>query len=133
MREAAEVTVQVGLVDVLAGIGVPVYTVVPQAADGGSAAVFPYIQIDDPVFAPFDTASNDGHDFVVRIHVRWRGGSKLPGKRLQGEIYERLHHMDLPLTGWRVVLLKHAQSFVDTLTDQTFDGVCEFNGLIEKT
>lgn len=132
-REAASVAVQTALVDVLSGIGVAVFTVMPQAVDGGSDAVFPHIHIDEPILGSFDTMTGDGHDIIQRIHVRWRGGSNLPGKRLQAEIYDLLHHGTLVMEGWTLILMAQDQVFVTRMPDGSFDGINEFRLIVQKT
>jgi len=132
IRESVLTAWQAALVDKLAGIGKPVYAVRPQAADGGSDADYPHIHLDPPVATAWDTSTEDGRDIVQRVHVRWRGQSLVPGQQLMAEVYDLLHHGDLQMTGWRLVLLQFEQEFVTDLGG-SFDGVCEYRGLVEKS
>jgi hypothetical protein len=127
----AETAVQGALYSALAALGLTVYDVAPQAADGASTATFPYIEVGAIIFADFDDKTVNGFDFVARIHTRSRSGSMAEAKGIQSQIYTRLHNGDLTVTGQRTILLRRENSFCDRLTDGSFHGVCEYRGLIE--
>ena len=60
------------LFDAVGGTGLTCYQVVPQARDGGAAAEFPYVRIGRMVLTEWDTKTETGFDFAVRMHSRWR-------------------------------------------------------------
>ena len=127
----AEFAVQSALYQALNGLGLRVYDSAPQAADGGSAGVFPYVEIGAIVMAPMDDKGVNGFDFVARIHTRSRSGSMAEAKNMQGQIYARLHHGALTISGQRLILLRRESSEVTRVNDNQFHGVCEYRGLIE--
>lgn len=129
---AAEVEVQKALFLALTGIGLRAVDTGRQAADGGSDTPFPYVEVGTVVFAPWDTSRETGHDFVARIHTRSRAGGMMEAKGIQGQIYDRLHLGPLDVAGHRMVLLRRERSDVTKLDDGSFDGVCDYRGLIEK-
>lgn len=133
-QPSVEIEVQNALHLAVLELGFNAFTVGPQSADGGSDGPFPWIEIHDPIFAPWDTFTELGHDFVVRIETRWRGGSKNPGKAMQSAIYRRLHRTSqLVMAGFRSILLHRELSFVTRLPDGSFSGVCEYHGLLTET
>lgn len=127
----AEFAVQQALYQALAALDLRVYDSAPQASDGGSGAVFPYVEVGAVVFAAMDDKGVNGFDFVARIHTRSRSGSMAETKGIQGQIYARLHNGDLTMTGQRMILLRRETSEVTRVNDNQFHGVCEYRGLIE--
>lgn len=109
---------------------VPVWSVPPQATDGGSAAPFPHVQIGALVIVPWDTHSETGHDFTVRMHTRWRARAEAEGRAIQDAIYDALHNGELLVDGGETVLLQRQSTTVLALPDGSFDGICEYRGLI---
>lgn len=129
----AVVAVQDALWKALGELGLTVYTKRPQASDGGDPAVYPHIEISKPVFAQYDTQTENGHDYVVRIFTRWQGDNDLVGEEIQDAVYDRLHRAtDLDVAGFTSVLIDRQTSFVTPL-DGLFEGVCEYRGLIQAT
>jgi hypothetical protein len=128
---SAETEVQKALYLALAGIGLQVYDVAPQATDGGSNATFPYVEVGEIVLTEFDTASETGFDFVARIHTRSRSTSHAEAKTIQGQIYARLHRGPLVVDGFHFIQLDRESSRCDRVSDGSFHGVCEYRGLIE--
>jgi hypothetical protein len=121
------------LFDALGQTGITVYAVAPQAANGGSAAEFPYAHIGIVDLREYDTQTDNGMDFLVRIHCRWRGSSRTPGLQMQDTIYQFLHHATLIVDNATHYFLARESSTVLDLPDGNFDGVCEYRGLIEIT
>lgn len=128
---AAEFEIQKALYSALSALGLRVYDSAPQEADGGSLATFPYVEIGAIVLSPMDTKDRNGFDMVARIHTRSRSGSMKEAKDIQGQIYGRLHHGDLTITGQRLILLRRETSDVTRAADGSFHGICEYRGLIE--
>lgn len=129
----AEFAVQKGLFTALSGVGLTVYDVQPQAADGGSAAAFPCVTVGTIVFAAWDVKENTGFDFIARIHTYSRSGSMKEAKDIQTAIYDRLHRGEITVTGYQLVDLLRETSDCMQEADGSFHGVCEYRGLIEKT
>ena len=115
--------------DLVAGI----HDFAPQAADGGSVAPFPYVEVGRVVFSEMDTKGDTGFDFVARIHTRSRSASAKECKDIQGAIYGALHLQSLSVTGYRSILLRRETSDTMRSPDGAFHGVCEYRGLIEET
>jgi hypothetical protein len=95
----AEFDTQAALFSALSAIDLRVYDSAPQQANGASLAVFPYVEVGAIVMAPLDTKERNGFDFAARIHTRSRSASMREAKEIQGQIYARLHHGDLTITG----------------------------------
>jgi hypothetical protein len=129
----AETAVQKAIYDALVAIPLRVYDAAPQAADGGSAATFPYVEAGEISFTELDDKSVNGFDFVARIHTRSRSGSMAEAKTIQGQIYAALHYADFPIAGQRLILLRRENSTIMRAPDKSFHGVCEYRGLIETT
>jgi hypothetical protein len=127
----AEMAVQGAISTALTALGLRVYDAAPQAADGASTATYPFVEVGAIVFAEMDDKAVDGFDFVARIHTRSRSGSYAEAKDIQGQIYTRLHHGDLSMSGQRLIVLRRETSAVTRVTDGSFHGVCEYRGLIE--
>ena len=120
------------LYEVLSRIGIPVHAVPPQLSDGGSDAAYPCISIGEVAMGQWDDSGTRGFDFVARVHVWWRGGSKAPGLAIQDEIYSVLHRGSITVDGWKDILLDRQMSDVTRLTDGSFHGVCEYRGLLTE-
>ena len=128
---AAETEIQKALYGALTALGLRVHDSAPQMADGGSPAVFPYVEVGAVVIADFDTKDRNGFDFVARIHTRSRAAGMKEAKDIQGQIYGALHNGDLVMTGYTSILLRRVMSDVTRAADGGFHGVCEYRGLIE--
>lgn len=127
----AEAALQGALYSAISALGITTYDAAPQAADGGSTASFPYVEVGSIVMSDFDTKDRNGFDFVARIHTRSRSASMKETKLLQGQIYNLLHNGDLIITGYRLILLRRETTQVTRESDGSFHGVCEYRGLIE--
>lgn len=130
---AAEVEIQKALYTALTALGLRVYDSAPQVTDGASVATFPYVEIGAIVLAPMDTKDRNGFDFVARIHTRSRSASMKQAKEIQGQLYARLHHGSLSITGQNLILLRRETSDVIRENDASFHGICEYRGLTEAT
>lgn len=130
---SAEFEIQKALFQALAGLGLTVYDSAPQAADGGSLAAWPYVEVGFISLAPFDTANSTGFDGVARIHARSRSGSMAETKDIQGRVYDRLHRGVLAVPGFLTVTIQRELSRCDRMSDASFHGVCEYRLLLDKT
>lgn len=102
-----------------------------QATDGGSDVPFPYVECGAIVIGAFDTRSENGFDYVARLHTRSRSGSMKEAKDIQGAIYAALHYQPLTITGFNHILISRETSQVMRAADGTFHGICEYRGLAE--
>jgi len=127
-----EVAIQGALFSALSALGLSVVDTGQQAADGGSATPFPYVEVGMIILNPFDTASETGFDYLARIHTRSRSASMRQAKEIQGQIYNRLHRGALTVTGFQHVLIQRERSEVMRAPDGSFHGVCEYRGLVTK-
>lgn len=114
------------------GTGANIYDDPPQAANGGDLAEFPHIAIGAVVIAEWDTVSELGFDFALRIHTRSRSSGMAETKVIQGAIYERLHRGTLELSHFRVIDMQRQVSDVTRVADGSFHGVCEYRGTAEE-
>jgi hypothetical protein len=78
---------------------VGVYSSVPEDANSGSDAAFPYIVFNQVSIAPFDTKSSDGASALVDVHAYTRTKSDLVLLAIADEIYNALHKFDLVIAG----------------------------------
>lgn len=130
---SAEFETQKALYSALSALGLTVYDSAPQVADGASVASWPYVEVGAIVMAYWDTKTENGFDFVARIHTHSRTQSMKEAKDIQGQIYARLHHGALAVTGYATTDLYRETSDVTRVSDGHFHGVCEYRGMIEKT
>lgn len=128
-----EVELQRSLYTVLTAAGLRVHDAAPQVADGGAAAVFPYVEVGFISIAMWDTFGELGFDAVARIHTRSRSAGMMECKTLQGQIYDALHRATPAITGHRVIELHREMTRCDRVSDDSYHGVCEYRALIEKT
>lgn len=130
---SAEIEVQRMLSSALSGIGLTVYDFAPQAADGGSNAKYPYVEIGAIILSEWDTATELGFNMLARIHTRSRSAGAKECKVIQGQIYAALHRTQLPITGQNNILMMREMSDCTRIADGTFHGVCEYRALIQAT
>jgi hypothetical protein len=127
---SAETEAQKALYTALNGLGLRVYDVAPQAADGASTATYPYVEVGAVVLTPFDTFEESGFIMAARVHTRSRSGSMAEAKSIQGQIWARLHRGTLTMTGLRLVDMTREASDCTRAPDGSFHGVCEYRGQI---
>ena len=113
-----------------------VYDHVPQNADGGDAAPFPYVVIDALRLQPNDT--NDATAFTgsITIHSwsRYNGAKEV--QELQASIYSALHQYNNSLTVSGYGVSSIYQEFCETIRENdtiTRHGVQRFRVIIEQT
>jgi len=126
----AETALQGALYSAVTALGLRCYDVAPQAADGGSNAVFPYVTVGLITLNPFDTTTSTGFDWTATLHVRSRSGSMKEAKEIQEQLYAALHRQARTVSGFQSVLVNFANSTCLQAPDGTFHGVSEFRGLI---
>ncbi|NBW12559.1 MAG: DUF3168 domain-containing protein [Caulobacteraceae bacterium] len=128
---AAETAIQGALFTALSGLGLRVVDRAAQAADGGSVADYPFVEVGFIIVSAMDTARENGFDYVARIHTRSRSTSMKEVKDIQGQIYGRLHRGDLTISGLHHILIRRVSSQVLDAPDGSFHGVCEYRGLAD--
>ena len=128
---SAEAAVQGALFSALSGLGLTVYDVAPQAADGASSASWPYVEVGMIVINEWDDYSATGFDFAARIHTRSRSAGMAETKTIQGQIWARLHRSTLTVPGFNFINLIRETTDCTRAPDGSFHGVCAYRGLIE--
>jgi len=130
---AAEFEIQKALYGAVSGLGITTYDSAPQQADGGSNAVFPYVEVGEIILSEFDDKGLNGFNFLARVHTRSRSASMKEAKDIQSQMYGRLHNGTLSITGYDFILLLREFSDVTRVADGSFHGVCEYRGHIQQT
>lgn len=125
---AAEFAIQRGLFQAISALGFRTHDVAPQDPSDGA---FPFVEIGVVVLAAMDTKDRNGFDFAARIHTRDRADSMERVKLIQGAVYDRLHHGDLVVDGYRTLLVYREMSDCSRVAEASLHGVCEYRGLIE--
>lgn len=115
-----------------AGLGVDVFDVAPQSADGGDSSVFPYVVCGRVILNEKDTQTTEGAAFLARIHTLSRSGETGECLSVQDAIQTALHLQSLPLAGFANYMLHWDSSDVLPEVDGKIRGVCEYRGLVEK-
>lgn len=126
-----EFEIQKALYTALTAASLTVVDSAPQASDGGSDTPFPYVEVGAIVVAAWDTRSENGFDYVARVHTRSRSGSMKEAKDIQGAIYSALHYQALTISGLNHILIRRETSQVSRAADGSFHGICEYRGLAE--
>lgn len=126
----AEIEVQRAIYGAISSLGLTTYDVAPQAADGGSTAAFPYVEIGSIILTEFDDFTDRGFWLAIRIHTRSRSGSMAQTKTIQGQIYDRLHRGALSISGFQLLDLWRETTECMRSPDGSFHGVCEYRGQI---
>lgn len=123
---SAETAIQGALYSALSALGLRVVDT------GKQDALWPYVEVGFIVMNAFDTATENGFDYLARIHTRSRSAGMKEAKEIQGQIYDRLHRGALSVTGYQHILIQRERSEVLTAPDGSLHGVCEYRGLISK-
>jgi hypothetical protein len=110
-----------------------VYDDVPQAADAGSNAAFPYVTIGDDTLNEWDTDTEQGADTTITIHSWSRARGRKEIKAIQGHIYDALHRYELPVTGHHLIACdwEASESLLDP-DGRTRHGISRFRIVLQK-
>lgn len=114
--------------------GMPdVYDHVPQVADSGSNAPFPYLTIGDDLHIPFDTDDSVGSESTITIHSWSRSEGRAEVKSIQALIREALQRFELDVDGFALVTVEFdsSESFMDP-DAETRHGVSRFRVLLDQ-
>jgi len=76
-----------------------IFTSVPQQADSGSDAFFPFVSFGPDTITAFNTKTENGGTAVVQIDAWTRSQSFLTVKQLSDAIDARLRHQGLTISG----------------------------------
>lgn len=110
-----------------------IYDNVPQVADSGKDANFPYVSIGEDTLVDWDTVTSVGKEATLTIHSWSRDRGRKEVKDIQGAIYDTLHLSSLMVTGYTTVLI--VSEFSETLSDPdgiTRHGIQRFRLIIDK-
>jgi Protein of unknown function (DUF3168) len=127
---SAEFEVQTALYAALTTLGLRVYDFAPQAKDGASTGTFPYVEVGHIIATDWDTDTENGFNVVARVHTYSRSASAAETRGIQSQIYDRLHHGVLTVTGQTALLIMREMSDCTRQTDGSFHGVCEYRILL---
>jgi len=113
-----------GLVALLGGARV--YDDVPARGD------FPYVTFAQSVEREAGTGSDAGSEHSVALNVWSRGAGRKQVHEIMGRLRDALHDSALPLTGYRLVNLRHELSETRRNADgETYHGVVRFRAVTE--
>ncbi len=93
-----------------------VYDHVPQPADAGSIAAFPYITIGSDSVRPWDTSTSLGAEARVTINVWSRVRGRKETKAILDQVRTVLHYKNLAVSGgggFVYCLLEYSETFQD--------------------
>jgi hypothetical protein len=106
--------------------GVRVFDAVPRNA------AFPYICHGESVVRDWSTATDEGHEHTISIHVWSRGAGRKQAHEILGAIERALDHKALPLDGHRLITLRHEYSEVRREGDgETWRGLLRLHATTE--
>ncbi len=99
--------------------GITAYEHVPQPADAGSAAAFPYVTIGDMTMTDLSTDTEEGAEITIAIHIwsRYRGNKEL--YQQSKLVRDALRRVSIAVIDYQHVYTEFESS--ETLTDP--DGV----------
>lgn len=120
----------------LTAAGLTVYDHVPQAADGGSAAAFPYVTIGEARETQLNTDTAEGAEVALSIHVwsRYAGKAELQG--IWQTVYETLHRREASIAVSDYLCVYCEFDDGETLLDPdgiTHHGVMNFRCYLDQT
>jgi hypothetical protein len=95
-------------------------------------AVFPYVTHGESVVRDWSTATDEGHEHTVSIHVWSRGAGRKQAHEILGAIEQALDHNALTLDGHRLISLRHEYSEVRREGDgETWRGLLRLHATTE--
>ena len=93
---------------------------------------YPYVTFSQSVVRDWSTGTDDGHEHVVTLHVWSRAAGRQEAQAILSAIRAALHDTSLPLTGHRLVNLRHEFSEVRREPDgETFRGLVRLRATTE--
>jgi hypothetical protein len=103
-----------------------IYDDVPQGSP------LPYLTIGQTTVRDWSTATEDGNEHILTLHV-WSGAKgKKETSEIMGAIRNALHDQPLALTGHRLVNLRHEFSEARRAADgETIHGIARFRAVTE--
>lgn len=108
--------------------GARIHDDVPQRTE------FPYVTFGQSIMRDWATSTEPGHEHVVTMHVWSRAAGRKQSHEIMAAIEDVLHDRALPLSGHRLVNLRH--EFSDARRDpdgETYHGVIRYRAVTEPT
>lgn len=87
----------------LTAAGIGIYDEVPELPVGMPATSFPYVQIGDVEFEPFDADDMIGYEAYVALHIWSRYRGKIEAHNVFETVRDLLHRQVVTLTNWNVI------------------------------
>lgn len=106
--------------------GARVYDEVPRGAD------YPYLTLGQSTLRDWSTGSEDGHEHLLTLHVWSRANGRREAHEIMSAVQEALHDAPIPVSGHRLVNLRH--EFSDALRDsdgETYHGIVRYRAVTE--
>ena len=100
--------------------------------DVAGESALPYVQIGDGTEAEFGTATEEGAEHQIAIHVWSRAGGRMEARAILAAIYDVLHDSTLTLASHRLVNLRFTLSQVWRENDgETYHGLARYRAVTE--
>ena len=94
---------------------------------------FPYVTLGASSERDWSTGTEDGREHILTLHVWSRAGGKREVHEIMGALRSCLHEAALPLSGWRLVNLRHELSDARRENDgETVHGMVRFRAVTES-
>lgn len=115
----------------LIALGVAVYDVAPQGADGNAEAAFPYLLIGEMDVRDAGTQSSDLFDVMIRLHSFSASGAFSDTRAIQLRAFNLLHRKTFAVEGHHLIMCRRNISSIDRDPDGIVHGVCDYRVLVE--
>jgi hypothetical protein len=100
--------------------------------DPPGVATLPFVQIGDGTEADWSTATGEGAEHQLTIHVWSRAGGRMEAREILSAIYDVLHNAALTLESNHLVNLRFALSQVWRESDgETYHGMVRYRAVTE--
>ncbi len=100
--------------------------------DAPQQAAFPYLTLGQSTARDWSTATDDGAEHVLTIHVWSRAAGKKEAHAIMRAVRQTLHDQPLTLEDHRLVNLRHELSEATRDTDgETVHGIVRFRAVTE--
>lgn len=106
--------------------GAKVYDDAPQRSE------FPYVTFGQSTVRDWSTGSDKGHEHIVTLHVWSRVAGRRQVHAIIGAIEVALHEQALLMNGFRLVNLRHENSYARREPDgETYHGTVRYRAVTE--
>ena len=100
--------------------------------DVPSRAEFPYVTFAQTSERDWSTGSEEGSEHVLTLHVWSRAGGRREAHEIMGALRAALNDEALPLSGYRLINLRHEFSEARRDPDgESFHGIVRFRAVTE--